>query len=32
VLIAEGFIRVEKNGNRHEHAFVRAYTQAEDPR
>ncbi len=32
VLIAEGFIRVEKNGNRHEHVIVKAYTQAEDPR
>ncbi len=31
-LIAEGFIQVERNGNRHEHAFVKAYTQAEDPR
>jgi len=31
-LIAEGFIQVERDGNRHEHAFVKAYTQAEDPR
>lgn len=31
-LIAEGFIQVERNGNRNEHVLVKAYTEAEDPR